>query len=134
MGIMTLYRRKASDAGWVRRQQARGNAARRLKEAKSFSARGHSAEALRQVRAAIIGLIADLQNRVADGLTAAEVDQCLTHASIAENDRTAIVKLLESIESADYGGAQSIDPQTAIRDAGDWIARVSPRLERGASR
>ncbi len=131
IGLATLYRRRSSDAGRVRRQQARSAATRRLADARSLVQKGQQAEALRQVRSAIVGMVADMQNRVAEGLTAADVNTTLTAASVNEDDRTAIVKLLESIESAEYGAGQSTDPITAIEEASRLISRIAPLLERG---
>jgi hypothetical protein len=81
---------------------------------------------------AIIGLVADFQNRVADGMTTAEVEQSLQSAPIDDVDRREIFKLLELIESADYGAGQSVDPSLTLAAATRWIAKVAPRLERGA--
>ena len=131
IGLSTLYRRRTSDAGRVRRQQARGAANRRLADARSLVVKGQHKEALRQVRSAIIGLVADLQNRVAEGLTAADVNTTLAGASVNDEDRMAIVKLLESIESAEYGAGQSADPIVAIEDAAKLITRIALRLEHG---
>ena len=132
IGLLALSRRKSSDAGWIRRQQARGTANRRLVEARTLVAKGESSEGLRRVRLAIIGLVADFQNRVADGMTTAEVEQSLQSAPIHDADRTEIFKLLELIESADYGAGQSVDPSLTLAAATTWIAKVAPRLERGA--
>ena len=131
IGLATLYRRRSSDAGRVRRQQARSAATRRLADARSLVQKGQPTDALRQVRSAIVGLVADIQNRVAEGLTAADVNTTLAAASVNDEDRTAIVKLLESIESAEYGAGQSTDPIVAIDEASRLISRIVPRLERG---
>lgn len=134
IGGMTLYRRKTSDVRWVRRQQARTRANRRLADAKTLASQGSPSEALRKVRSAIVGLIADMQDRVAEGLTTADVKQTLLEASIHETDRTEILSLLNAIESADYGGGQSIDVAASIASATAWITRVAPQLERGVTR
>ena len=134
IAMIKLYRHKTSDPGWIRRQQAKSHAQRRLSEARTLAAKGQSSDALRQVRSAIIGLIADLKHRIADGMTTAEVRQVLTSAGVPENDCAEILNLLESIESADYGGGQSAEPVVAIDAAARWITRVAPRLERGTSR
>jgi tetratricopeptide (TPR) repeat protein len=131
VGLVTLLRRRSSDTGRVRRQQARSTANRKLSEARSLAKKGEQTESLRQVRSAIVGLVADLQNRVAEGLTAADVNSTLTAASINDDERLAVVKLLESIESAEYGAGESTDPIGAIEEAAGLISRIAPRLERG---
>ena len=131
IAMVTLYRRKTSDAGWVRRQQARREANRKLADARTLAAQGQSKDAMRQVRSAIVGLIADFRNRVAEGLTTTDVEATLSSAPIADEDRAAILQLLESIESAEYGAGQSADPTATVNEAAKLIARISPRLERG---
>ena len=133
LGLVTLYRRRSSDAGRVRRQQARSAATRRLADARLLANKGQSTEALRQVRSAIVGLVADVQGRVAEGLTAADVNTALVEASVNDGDRMAIVKLLESIESAEYGAGQSTDPVRAIDETAKLISSITPRLERGVN-
>ena len=131
IGLVTLYRRRSSDAGRVRRQQARSAATRRLADARVLANKGQPTEALRQVRSAIVGLVADTQNRVAEGLTAADVNTALAAASVNDDDRKAIVKLLESIESAEFGAGRSTDPAGTIEVAARLISSITPRLERG---
>lgn len=131
MGLVTLYRHKSSDPVWMRRQQARKIAYRRLSEARSANSQGQPKEALRLVRSSLIGLIADLQNRIAEGLTTTDVDGLLKKYSLGDADRTTTLNLLESIESGEYGAGQSIDPATAIETAASLIPKIATRLERG---
>lgn len=131
IGLLQIYRRKSSDVSWVRRQQARSRASRRLTEATTLASQGNSTEALRQIRSAIVGLIADMQDRVEEGLTSADVKQALTIAAVPDSDQIEILSLLDDIESADYGGGQSIDVPAAISRSTAWISRVAPKLERG---
>jgi hypothetical protein len=134
IGLLTFYRQKTSDPVWVRRQQAKGTALRRMAEAKSLAAKTQSAESLRCVRSAILGLIADSQNLVAEGLTSADVRRILSLHQVPEADRDSVFNLLELIEAADYGAGPQIDTDTAIQDATNWITRMASRLDRGANR
>lgn len=127
----TIYRRKSSDAGWQRRQQARKTALRRLSTARESLEQGQSQEALHQVRSAIVGLIADMSNRITEGLTAAEAAAALTTAAVPAEDRAAVLGLLESIEAAEYGAGASTDTAQTIDTATALIARITPHLERG---
>ena len=73
--------------------------------------------------------MADLRHQIADGLTTSDVDAVLASASVPAEDRSALVRLLQSIESAEYGAAQSIDALAAVEQASSLIARISPYLE-----
>lgn len=138
IAAVAVYRRKSADIGWSRRQQARRSANRQLAAAREALSRGESREALRQVRSAIIGLIADMRNRVAEGLTTADAEAVLTAAAVPTDERAAVIGLLEAIESAEYGGGPagssntSIDTAASIETAASLIARIAPHLERGA--
>jgi hypothetical protein len=132
IAAVTVYRRLTSDAGWQRRQQARRAANRRLASARESLSQGSAHEALRHVRSAIIGFIADTRNKVADGMTTSGAADALSEASVPADDHVAILRLLDSIESSEYGGGRSADPATAIEIATSLIARIAPHLERRA--
>ena len=130
IAFVTLYRRKSSDTLWQRRQQARRTAIRKIADAREAFQRGDSKEAMRNVRASILGLVADTRGHVVEGLTTSEVDQVLSETAVTTDDRKAISKLLESIEAAEYAG-NAPDPSTAITTAASLVARIAPVLERG---
>lgn len=132
IAVVTGLRRRSSDPIWLRRQQARRLANRRIVEARQMMASGHAAEAMRHVRLAIVGLVADTRNRIAEGLTPANVDAALAEASISADDRSAVAHLLESIEGAEYGAANSDNAAQTIDQASSLVARIAPRLERGS--
>ncbi len=132
MAAVTLYRRKSNNPIFVRRQQARRAAHTRLTSATQMSSQGKQKDSLREVRASIVGLIADIENRVAEGLTAADVATALAKAGVPENDRVATSRLLESIEGAEYGAGDAIDAQAAIKTATALVDRIAPLLERSA--
>jgi hypothetical protein len=129
-----VRRRKSTDTVGQRRAQARRTAMARIAEANSAAASGQRTDALRHVRAAVAGLVADMRDRVADGLTASDVSEELIAASISTDDRNAVTSLLESLEGAQYGGGSAIEPANAIRHATELIGRLSPILERSARR
>ena len=132
VGLITMYRRKSSDPRWIRRQQARKTANRRLADARQSLAAGESKQALIHVRSAILGVVADLQNRIVEGFTTADVAAALSTVNVSSEDRSAILQLLEAIESAEYGAGQTIEPAAAIESATSLIGRIAPILERGA--
>jgi len=134
MAGITLQRRKSTDVAGQRRSQARKTALAKLTTAKQMQTRQQPKEALRQIRSAVIGLVADLQNRLADGLTTSDVGQALRTGSVPETDLDATLRLMESLEGAEYGAGNAIDVDEAIRTAGSLIDRISPFLERSAGR
>jgi hypothetical protein len=87
---------------------------------------------MRHVRASILGYVADTQNRVVEGLTAAEVDKALKVASVSPEDCHQVSNLLEAIESAEYGAGKSSDPMSTIDLASALIAKIAPVLGRGS--
>lgn len=134
VAIVTLYRRRSTDTVGQRRSNARRTALSKLTAATQMQTHGQTKESMRQILAAFVGLVADLNNRVAEGLTAADVERALVDGEVPAADRTAIVELLELIEGAEYGGFDSINVEDSIRLATSLIARVSPLLERSVRR
>ncbi len=128
--VVVLRRRQSSDPTRLRRQQAKRTANKRIAEARSALKQGETQPAMREVRAAVIGLVADSCNRVSEGLTTMDVDQLLATAKVADDDRRTIRELLESIEAAEYGAGLAKDPASTIDDASKWISRVALLLER----
>ncbi len=127
--VVTSHRRKSGDVSWQRRQQARGTANRKLAEARKAAAEGRPEEALRAIRAAVVGLVADMRNLVSEGLTASEVDAVLAETAVPIEDRTAVTTLLESIESAEYGSGRSAEVPAMIETASRLISSVARPLE-----
>lgn len=128
--IVILRRRKSSDTVGLRRQQARRAANKRIAEARSKLGVGETQQAMREVRSAVVGLVADSYNRVSEGLTTADVDQLLLSAKVSDDERRTIKELLQSIEASEYGAGLSKDPASTIEEASKWIARIAPQLER----
>lgn len=126
------HRRKSSDVGFQRKRAAPRTAKRKLAEARSALAAGQSSEALRAVRSALIGLIADMRNLVGEGLTASEADEVLASSAVPESERSAVSRLLEAVESAEYGSG-TITEAAALVDAADaQIPRLARLLQRGS--
>jgi tetratricopeptide (TPR) repeat protein len=130
--IVLLRRRQTSDTVGIRRQQAKRTAYKQIAAARSSYQRGDTKQAMREVRAAVIGVVADSFNRVMEGLTTHDIDQLLSHTQVRDEDRRSIKELLESIEALEYGAGLSKDPTSIIEDATKWIARAAPQLVGGA--
>jgi hypothetical protein len=129
--FVSTHRRKSGDVVWQRRQYARRTAERRLAEARSVLAAGRPADALRAVRSAVVGLIADMRNIVAEGLTASEADAALTPTTVPADERAAVLRLLEAIESAEYGSGIASEAPAMIETAAGLLPCLARHLERG---
>ena len=129
-----LHRRRANDSVGQRRSQARKIAQSRLATARQFEKDGKPREALRQIRAALLGLVADTQNQVTEGLTSADVRRILQTAGIPEVDQKAVNQLLETIEGAEYGGGDTVNVPSSLEIAGQLIDSISPVLQRRSRR
>ncbi len=131
---LIAMRRKSSDAGRLRRASARRKAHAKLSAASTFVQHGKEKECLSEVRSAIFGLIADLQNQIAEGLTAADVNVAMTNAAVPIEYQQRLQTLLEKIESAEYGASQPGDSKAIIKGAGELIDILAPYLERRSTR
>ena len=129
---VSVHRRKSGDLAWQRKRQARRAAERRIAEARKILAEGRSKDALRAIRSALVGLIADIRNIVAEGLTASEVEKTLAQTAVPVADRAEVTRLLDAIESAEYGSGIASEASTMIETAERLIPSLSRHLERGA--
>ncbi len=132
IAVVSAYRRKSGDVVWQRRRSARRTAERKLAEARKMLAEGRSKEALRAIRSALVGLIADMRNVVAEGLTASEADATLARTAVPAVDRAEVTRLLEAIESAEYGSGMASEAPAMIEAAERLIPSLARHLERGA--
>jgi hypothetical protein len=88
-------------------------------------------DALRAIRSALVGLIADMRNVVAEGLTASEADAALARTSVPADSRAEVLRLLEAIERAEYGSGIISEVRAMIETAEGLIPSLARRLERG---
>jgi len=131
---LVWLRRKSSDVRGQRRSQAKRNAQSRLVSAQRTLDAGDSKRSLREVRAAILGWIADTGNQNSDGLTIVDVKAALQEAHVPTEDSNTLLALLERIESSEYGAGASTNPADCIRSAAKWIEQWSPQLKQRATR
>jgi hypothetical protein len=125
-GCFVIARRRsfASDTAWQRREGARAGAAKKLNEARAAS----PANAVRHVREAVLGLVADLRNRPAAGFTAADAQRELADAPMELQQKSN--RLLEALEAAEYASQGSIDPASFIRQAEELLPELYRALEK----
>jgi BatD DUF11 like domain len=130
MGMLSVLaiRRTASDTTRQRRQRATRMAHAKLNEAKQMVEKPK--EMLRTVRSAIVGLVADTQNRIVDGMTVADVRDALVTANVPTDDKASVEKLLSTIESSEYGAGDEMDSTALIHEAAQLIDRIAPYLQR----
>jgi len=132
IAVVSAHRRKSGDVVWQRKQHARRTAQRRLAEARKVLAAGRSTDALRAIRSALVGLIADMRNIVAEGLTASEAGATLAQTVVPAFERTEVLRLLEAIESAEYGSGIASEATAMIETAEGLIPSLARHLERGS--
>ena len=130
IAFVSVRRRKSGDVLWQRKRHARA-ARGKLAEARKLLGAGRSAEALRAIRSALVGLIADMGNIVAEGLTASEADAILAGPSIPAAERSEVMRLLEAIESAEYGSGSAADAGALLENAEKLVPSLARNLERG---
>jgi hypothetical protein len=100
-----------------------------LADARKALSESRSKDVLRGVRDALVGLIADMRNISAAGMTAHEADAALTAAAVSAQPKQETVRLLESIEAAEYGTAGALDLQATVDSAGKLIEQLHRELE-----
>jgi len=132
MAVVSAHRRKSGDRVWQRRRFARRTAERRLAEARKDLAEGRSRDALRAVRSAVVGLVADMRDIVAEGLTTSEADAALAQTSVSTDERAVVLRLLEAIESAEYGSGVGSEASVLIERAAVLIPGLARQLARGS--
>jgi BatD DUF11 like domain len=134
MAFVAVHRRRSGDLLRQRKRNARRAAKGRITEARQALADGQSLGALRAVRSALLGLVADLRNIVAEGLTASEADAALLEAGVPAELRKALADLLGAIESAEYGSGVTTETPAMIESAEKLIQSLARSLTRNGAR
>jgi hypothetical protein len=130
--LVSSHRRRSGDVVWQRKRHARRTALHKLATARDALSAGQSREALRATRSALVGLIADMRNTVAEGLTATEADAILARTAVPTDERAEVLRLLETIEGAEYGSGVTSEASTLIDQAESLISSLGRRLKRGS--
>ena len=134
MAFVAARRRRSGDLLWQRKRNARRRPNGKIAEARKAFAEGQSLGALRAVRSALVGLVADLRNIVAEGLTASEADAALAEAGVPGELRKALSDLLGAIESAEYGSGVTSETPAMIESAERLIQSLARHLGRNGAR
>jgi len=125
--FVASWRRKSGDVAWQRRQRALPEARKALAKARVAAQKGKHAEALRAIRAALVGLLADMRNAQAAGITAQEARTLLVQAGVSAELAAQAVGALETIEALEYGSAAAPDLEQALQTK---VEDLLPRLRR----
>lgn len=128
-----LGRRKDRSPAMEKKSRAKQNALAVLQKAHLQT--DNPKEAIRLVRTAILGLVADSQGRSSDGMTKADVQNALDRSSASADDQKDCMSLLDDIDSMEYGagaepGASTLD---YVERATELVKRVAPLLSRISS-
>ena len=86
---------------------------------------------MRTCRGSLLGLIADLRNLVAEGLTAADADLVLEKSAVSLEERREIRRILEAMESAEYGSGDLGETVEILNAVDRLLPSLARRLERG---
>lgn len=128
--LITRQRRLSNDAAWQRRQRARPEADASIRQARDALARGDASAAGKFARAAITGLIGNLLDLPAAGMTAQEAHTALTAAKVSEPLRARTVEVLEKIEALEYAPSSGADVAALIDGAEQRVPELSRELAR----
>jgi hypothetical protein len=128
IAFILVSRGRSSDTVRQRKQRASKTARIKLHEAARLSKEPKLA--LRTIREAIIGLVADSTNRVADGMTSADVVAAMLAADIPKVDQTEVQRLLDQIEASEYGAGMGLDTNEMLQSARMLADRIAPYLDR----
>ena len=119
----------------LRRRAAPSRARRRLKEALDMCQQDRSQDAADQVRAALVGLVADIANVPEGGLTSTDAGRLLRERGVESDLIDRMQELLEQCEGVRYGGSgddiQELDRQ-AENLLAEMIVQLKKRMKKGA--
>lgn len=87
-----------------RRRGARGAAQNRLSEARELVSDNNAPLAIQKIQFALLGILADVENRPPAGLTSSDLIAALENHGASPNDQQATIALFRELESAQYGG------------------------------
>jgi hypothetical protein len=127
--LVATWRRRSGDVAWQRRQRALPDARKALAEAQAAAQNGKRAEAFRAIRVALVGLLADMRNREAAGMTSREAAALLAQARVSSETAGQAVGALESIEALEYGSAAALDPAALQAKVAELLPRLRQELE-----
>lgn len=127
---INFKRHRAIDTVGTRRSRAGKNARARINSAKQLVNTGKNSEAMREVRAAFVGLIADCTNNKPEGMTTGEVILTLNATNLGEEKLQRLRSLLESLEAAEYGAGLSSSVSELIDSANVLLEPVIEAMER----
>ena len=128
--FVASWRRRSGDVAWQRRQRAQPEARKALAEARPYGGAGREPEkAVQKIRAALVGLLADMRNAQAAGITAREAGTMLAQAGVSLQTAAQAVQTLETIEALEYGSAAALDVAALQTRVEELLPRLRRELE-----
>lgn len=118
-----VWRRISSDPAWQRRQAARGRAEQGVRQARALLTEGKNEDALRALRGALTGMVADMLNLPAAGMTVQEAAGALRSSGIDEATCLEAGRMLEILDALEYGAKSSGELNRAL-DAAEKLLPV----------
>src|SRR6185503_5303509 len=82
-----------------------------------------------QIRAALLGLVADLRNLPEAGLTPRDADAALQACGLAVEARQELTSILEALEGMAYGAPRAADLDPLRERAGALAARLDREVK-----
>ena len=134
IAVVSVHRRKSGDLGWQRKRERAARPEPQAPRGPACRGRGRFAGRASGRRSAVIGLIADMRNIVALGLTASEVDAALAKTAVPGGMRKGCCNCFEAIESAEYGSGIASEIPAMIAAAEGLIPSLARHLERNGAR
>ena len=116
--IAARWRRLAGDPALLRRRGAAAKARRRLRAAKAEFQAQRSREAAEQLRAAVVGLVADAADLAEAGLTARDVRRQFEAWELDPPLVAQVDRLLDTCDAARYGAVDGALGQLAASSDG----------------
>lgn len=132
MGVLAMVihrRRRPTSADTLRRRGAAARARERLSQAREHFAHGKVREGAERVRAALAGLVASYAAVPDAGLTASDVRGLLVEMGVADEQRDALVRLLDRCDALLYGATDAAHHRLPD-DAAELVDAILPALRR----
>jgi len=123
-------RKRSNDAAWQRRQRAMPEAERGLTVARAAMKSNEALSAARAIRESLTGLIGNILDLPAAGMTAHEAGLALTKAGASEALRKRTVDLLESIEALEYAPTSGQTVSAQLDEAATLVRELQRELNK----
>jgi hypothetical protein len=126
---LTIHRRRSGDAMLQRRLRARAEASAQLDAARAALKAGNANAAALGVQRALTGLIGNWSGVSPAGMTSADAMLALEKFGASSESRQETVRILESIEAANYGALAGIEAAALVESAEKLLPKLTKEME-----